>query len=206
VHVSDAGVADGGTTQQPLRVYLGDDDRPSNVARLPSPTAAFVWGADSNELGWRIGNWFLTSDRLHDAHSIGLDPPRDGGVWARGARGQGLSKGAVLWAQLDHPQNLALDLAACSAITFWARLDSPSEQLTVSLNDGTRASWSIEDRSALPSLTLSVGRDWREHTLSFASFGLDAPRVAAIEFLVGQGGESFDLLIDDLALVCRFSS
>jgi hypothetical protein len=91
-------------------------------------------------------------------------------------------------------------------MSFWARLESPSGRVVVALNDGSRASGLLDGRSTLPSRTLDVGADWQEFMLPFESFSqdlpADGPSVASFEFFVGEGGEKFDLWIDDLALVC----
>jgi hypothetical protein len=76
------------------------------------------------------------------------------------------------------------------------------------LNDGSRGSGLLDGRSVLPSRTLHVGPDWQELVLPFESFpGLAADdlSLASIEFFVGDGGEQFDLWVDDLALICSSS-
>ena len=92
-------------------------------------------------------------------------------------------------------------------MSFWARLESASGRVVVGLNDGSRGSGLLDGRSTLPSRTLAVGPDWQEFVLPFDSFPIkglasDGPTLASIEFFVGDGGERFDLWIDDLALVC----
>jgi hypothetical protein len=76
----------------------------------------------------------------------------------------------------------------------------------VALNDGSRGSGLLDGRSTLPSRTLDVGPDWQEFVLPFESFPIEGPAadlsLASIEFFVGDGGEEFDLWVDDLALVC----
>jgi hypothetical protein len=72
----------------------------------------------------------------------------------------------------------------------------------VALNDGSSGSGSLDSRATLPSWTLAVGPDWQAFTLLFESFPLDDVSVASIEFFVGDEGESFDLWVDDLALLC----
>lgn len=205
---SDRGGA-AGTVSTAARIYLGDDDRHGDAPLVPLPvTASFYWGTGSNGTygGWHLGNWFVTADRLLDAPSRQLDPPRDGGVWARGVSGRGRPEGVVLWVQLDHPYNRAVDVRGCSTVHFWARLDSSSGQLTVGLNDGARPSGTFDGRPLLVSRELSVGGEWKEFTLPFESFPFGGSTLTSIEFLVGQGGEPFDLWIDDLALVCRSST
>jgi hypothetical protein len=192
----------------PRTIDLGDGDS-ADDGRPVVPgdiTAGFFWGG-CGDAGWRIGNWFVTSDRQRDAFPRSIEPPRDGSTSARGATGADFAAGVVLWVELDHPWNSAVSLAGCSGMNLWARLESPSGRLVVALNDGTRGSGALDGRLALPSKTLEIGPDWQEVELPFDSFPIqavsaDALSLASIEFFVGEGGESFDLWIDDLVLVC----
>ncbi|HKY36603.1 MAG TPA: hypothetical protein VJN18_11725 [Polyangiaceae bacterium] len=202
------GTARGGAAEAPQPVALGDGDSAGDGRPVvPSPSAGgFFWGG-CGDAGWRLGNWFLTSDRQRDAFPRTIDPPRDTSTSARGATGTDFAAGVVLWVQLDHPSNRPVSLAGCSGMAFWARLESPSGQVVVALNDGSRGSGLLDGRAALPSRTLAVGPDWQELKLPFESFPIeglsaDGLSVASIEFFVGHGGESFDLWIDDLFLVC----
>lgn len=189
-------------------VNLGDGDHADDEApTIPiDSTGGFFWrGCGSS--GWRLGNWFVTSDRQLDALSREIDPPRGASTEARGATGANFAAGAVLWVQLDHPRGRSVSLSGCSALSFWARLESPSGRVVVALNGGSRGTGSLDGRSTLPSRTLDVGPDWQEFTLPFESFPIeglstDDLALASIEFFVGDGGESFDLWVDDLALVC----
>jgi hypothetical protein len=148
----------------------------------------------------------VTSDRQRDAFPREIDPPRDTSTQARGADGADFAAGVALWVQLDHLLNQPVNLSGCSAMSFWARLESPSGRVVVALNDGSRASGLLDGRSTLPSRTLDVGPDWQEFMLPFESFSqgvaAEGPSLASIEFFVGDGGERFDLWVDDLALVC----
>lgn len=200
------GSASSGAPNVPQPIDLGDGDYAGQDGRPALPggsTGGFFWRQCGNA-GWRIGNWFVTSDGTRDAFPREIDPPRDGSTQARGVAGADLAEGAVLWVQLDHPSNGAVSLAGCSAMSFWARLDSPSGRVLVALNDGSGGTGSLGGRSSLPSMTLDVGLDWQEFVLPFESLGLmsDDLSIASIEFFVGEGGESFDLWIDDLALIC----
>lgn len=201
------GGATGGTAQVAQPVDLGDGDsagdgRPTIPANVG--TGAFFWGG-CGDMGWKIGNWFVTSDRQRDAFYREIDPPRDTSTQARGVTGEDFATGVALWVQLDHLLAQPVKLSGCSAVSFWARLESPSGRLVVALNEGSRGSGVLDGRSILPSRTLGVGPDWQELVLPFESFpGLAADdlSLASIEFFVGEGGEQFDLWIDDLALVC----
>ena len=201
------GSATGGATEMPP-IDLGDGDHAGDGRPVVpgDSTGGFFWGG-CGDGGWRIGNWFVTSDRQRDAFPREIDPPRDTSTSARGATGADFPAGVVLWVQLDHPLNRPVNLTGCSAMSFWARLDSPSGRVVVALNDGSRASGLLDGRSSLPSTTIAIGPDWQEFTLPFESFPIevsspDGLQVASIEFFVGDGGESFDLWVDDLALVC----
>jgi hypothetical protein len=165
-----------------------------------SSPGAFFWG--SNSAGWRIGNWFITSDKVHDTGLWPIDPPRAGSTEARRATGQGFALGVVLWVQLDHPLNRAVDLSAYSGIAFWARLKSATSAVVVSLNDGSHPSGALDGRSTLPSVSLAAGDTWEQFMLPFDAFGTSDPKVATVEFFVGDQGEAFDLWIDDFALIC----
>jgi hypothetical protein len=172
-----------------------DDGRP-----VPPNSSAFFWG--SNSAGWRIGNWFLTSDKVHDAGRWPIESPRAGSTEARRATGQGFASGVVLWVQLDHPSNRAVDLSAYSGLAFWARLKSATSAVVVSLNDGSHPSGALGGRSTLPSVSLTAGDTWQQFTLPFDDFGLSAVKIATVEFFVGDKGETFDLWVDDFALIC----
>ena len=205
--VSDAG-ASGGAAATSARIYLGDEDRPGAGPDLPVPvTASFFWRqpSDGTDAFWRLGNWFLTTDRPQDAHSRQLEQPREGSIWARGVRAEGRLGGVVLWVQLDHPQNRAVSVQACSAVSFWVRLDSASGMVRVALNDGSAPSGLLTNGSALPAQDLALGAEWQQITIPFDSPPFHSSALASIEFFVGQDGQPFDLLIDDLALICRMS-
>lgn len=211
--LSDAGApsegtkASGGAAAVPQPADLGDGDH-ADDGRPALPTDAtggFFWKGCA-EAGWRIGNWFVTSDGQHDAFPRAIEPPRDTSTQARGATGADSAAGVVLWVQLDHPSNGAVSLAGCSAMSFWARLESASGRVVVALNDGSQTSGLAEARSTLPSKTLDVGPDWQELVLPFESFPIegmapDGLSVASIEFFVGEGGEKFDFWVDELALL-----
>lgn len=203
-----AATSGGPAAEAPQPVDLGDGDHAGDGRPVvpTDSTGGFFWhGCD--DTGWRIGNWFVTSDRQRDAFPREIDPPRDGSSQARGAQGADFAAGVVLWVQLDHPSNRPVTLSGCSGMSFWARLEGSSGRVVVALNDGSHPSGSLDDRSTLPSRTLAVSPDWQQFVLPFDSFPItnltaDGPSLASIEFFVGEGGEHFDLWIDDLALVC----
>lgn len=197
-----AGTAGSSAGGAPATIARIDDERAEGRPAVPDPIqAAVFWGSDTS--GWHIGNWFVTSsDRLRDVGVSEIVPPRDGSTEARRVTGEGHAAGVVLWLQLDHPANRAVDLSAYSGLTFWARLESASGQLVVALNDGARGSGLLDGKWTLPSRAFAVEPDWREFTLPFDTFPLDDLSITSIEFFVGDGGEGFDLWIDDLAFLC----
>jgi hypothetical protein len=203
------GSGSGGEPTVPPPVDLGDADYADDGRPIVpvDTTGGFFWHGCGNS-AWRIGNWWVTSDRRRDALPREIDPPRDNSTEARAATGADLPAGAVLWVELDHPRTGSVSLLGSSAVSFWARLESPSGRVVVALNEGSRGAGLLDGRSILSSRTLDVGPEWQEFVLPFESFpGLaaDALSLASIEFFVGEGGEKFDLWIDDLALVCSGS-
>lgn len=192
----------GGSTQGGAAGYRTLDDEHAGDGRpVPPPNSSdFFWG--SNSAGWRIGNWLVTSDKVHDAPLQPIEPPRGDSTEARRASGQGFASGAVLWLQFDHLHSSAVDLSAYSGIEFWARFASGPSAVVVSLNDGSHRSGSLDGRSTLPSVSLTPGDTWQQFTLPFAAFGLSQVKLTSVEFFVGDKGAMFDLWIDDFALTC----
>ena len=202
-----SGSATGGAAEVAQPADLGDGDH-ADDGRPVVPvgtTGGFFWRG-CGEASWRLGNWWVTSDRQRDAFPREIDPPRDDSTEARGAYGADFATGVVLWVELDHPRTGSVSLSGCSALSFWARLESPSGRVVVALNDGSRGSGLLDGRSTLPSRTLDVGPDWQEFVLPFESFPIegqaaDGLSLASIELFVGDGGEEFDLWVDDLAFL-----
>lgn len=204
---SAGGSESGGAANIPPPADLGDGDHAGDGRPVvpTESTGGFFWRGCGEE-SWRLGNWFVTSDLERDAPPREIEPPRGDSTTARGASGAELAAGVVLWVQLDHPSNRAVSLAGCTAMSFWARLESASGQAIVALNDGSQTSGLADGRSTLASRELDVGPDWHEFVLPFESFpvGDTAPdnlSVTSIEFFVGQGGETFDFWVDDLTLI-----
>jgi hypothetical protein len=192
------GAAGGGA---PAAVAPVDDENTEGRPVTPAAaTGAFFWGSDSS--GWHIGNWFVTAGDSRDVGLSEIVPPRDGSTLARRVTDQGRVAGVVLWLELDHPLNRAVDLSTYWGLRFWARLESVSGRLVVALNDGRLESGSVDGKSALPSRTLAVGPVWQEFTLPFDAFPLDRLSLISTEFFVGEGGESFDLWVDELSFLC----
>ena len=185
--VPDAGTTmlDGGPTEQPV----DDAENPAGGS------AGFIWLRG-------IGNWFVISveDGNDDATLDLLDPPRGTSTRACHVTGSDHPRGVDLWAQLNHPQGNPIDLSDYAGFTFWARLTSPSGTLRVGVNqfEGYYASGTAENTAA----PIDVGPAWASYTVTFAELGADRTSVRSFDFIAGEGGESFELWVDDLALVC----
>lgn len=189
---SGAGAFGGGSTIN----AIDDESHASGQPVAPFPAAVF-WRSPGG--GWKIGNWFWSADGVHDVGLTPIEPPRDGSTDARHIRGSGFPRGVVLWLELDHPNRNVIDLRPYTGLTFWARLSSSSGTLDVLLNEDSRAPAA---GTGSPILSVAIGNDWQEVTLSFEALGAREARAASIDFHVGDGGESFDLWIDDLAFLC----
>ncbi len=188
--------AGGGSTINPI-----DDESHASGAPLAAPSsAAIVWRSPAG--GWKIGNWFWSSDRVRDVELSPIEPPRDGSTQARHVSGAGFPSGVVLWLELDHLQRRPVDLSSYAGLTFWTRLSSTSGKLDVLLNDGSTNVTAWGESPPASSLSVAVGGGWQQVTLSFEDFGVPQPQAVSIDFHVGDGGGSFDLWIDDLAFFC----
>lgn len=202
--------ADGATTTTSGLLQIVDDmdHVEKGYPTLPTVSSAFFWPWPASRSGAvAIGNWFVSSPPgiEGDAHIDDIVPPRNDSKKACHVTGSGLERGTNLWAQLRHPEGSPVDLSAYSGVAFWARLDSPSGKLVVAMDPRGYAFFAAQSAgSPLPARTLSVSGQWEKFVLSFDDLGLTTPAAAAsIDFVAGEGGESFDLWIDDLALVCR---
>ena len=190
-----AGAFGGGSTIN----AIDDESHASGQPVTPFPAAVF-WRSPGG--GWKIGNWFWSADGVHDVGLSSIEPPRDGSTEARHISGSGFPLGVVLWLELDHPNRYVIDLRSYTGLSFWARLSSSSGTLDVRLNDDSKAPAAAAGAPTTPTVLVGIGKDWQEVTLSFEAFGVREPRAASIDFHVGDGGESFDLWIDELAFLC----
>jgi len=189
------GASGGGSTIN----ALDDENSAGDVPVAPYPAAVF-WRSPGGS--WHIGNWFLTSDRVYDVGLSPVEPPRNGSTQARHIEGEGFASGVVLWLQLDHPEGRRLGLKAYAGLTFWARQSGTDRTVDVLLNDGTKAPGDWTGSPPGPVVSVMVGPEWHEVTLFFDEFGQAEPAASSIDFHVGDGGESFDLWIDDLSFFC----
>jgi len=200
-----------GTDVPPASSYfLMIDDMDHADGRFPAVppgSSSFFWPGPAGISGVHLGNWFLSSPAglSHDAGIDDIVPPRGESKKACHVSGSNLDVGTDLWAQLDHPQNRPVELGAYAGIAFWARLNSPSSKLVVAIDDRFGGGFfrGEASQSPLPARTLTVSDQWERFELLFTDFGLATSAVVSIDFVVGRAGESFDLWIDDLALLCR---
>jgi hypothetical protein len=192
------------------------DDLPT----LPPDSGGFWWPL--GDFGG-LGNWFFGSidgdgapGPQGDAFSDDIVPPRGDSRRARHLKSPGAGGGTDLYAQLKHPTNGPVDLSPYLGISFWAKLNSPSHRLLVSFRDNHGGSLLTSPSiDAHFSQTLLVSEQWQRFILLFDDFhqgimtGTGADKqftpnaVSTIDFVVGLDGESSDLWVDDLALLCR---
>jgi hypothetical protein len=189
-----------GTSGAPNESSIDDVDHSGggfDTGLPPNSGSGFVWAEG-------LGNWFVTSpppDQIQgDAQAADIVPPRGDSTKAYRVQGSGHDQGVDLFAQLHHPQGDPADLSAYAGIAFWTRLDGSSGQLVVALTPSGRYFGAVDP---VPSVELSVSNEWQNFELPFEAFGTDGHAVASIDFVVGQGGDAFDLWVDDLALLCR---
>jgi hypothetical protein len=181
------------------------DHTDPKLPKLPAGSSSFFWYRGSG-----LGNWFVSSPdgQSGDATIGDILPPRGDSKKACHISGSNLNRGVDLWAQLDHPRNWAIDLSAYAGIAFWAHLDSPSGRFIVAFNAQKPDSFVDVgvNKPTLPWAARKVaGAEWERFVLLFDDFGsaLAPSSVVSIDFIVGVGGEQFDLWIDDLVLLCR---
>ncbi len=158
---------------------------------VPEGSGAFFWRHG-------LGNWFVSSSDggVRDAEGEELD-----GVKAWSANG-GAGTTVDLWAQLDHPSGVALDLSGYSGISFEARLTSSGQRVSVAFGaDGDFSAAS----SVSPRQQKAVTSAWGSYEILFADAGQDTSRVSSIDFITGDSTEPLELSIRNLALLCESS-
>jgi hypothetical protein len=164
---------------------------------LPPGSSAFIWSRG-------IGNWFVTSSDgdIRDAGSAEIEPPREESQQAYRVTSAEPPQAVDLWVQLDHPAGRALDLGEYGGIAFWARMNGPSKEVLVAFSlDGRYFDPGIEP-GTLNTHSIAVSSEWEYFVLEFEPLGVDNTAISSFDFVVGTDGESFDLWIDDLALLC----
>jgi hypothetical protein len=108
-------------------------------------------------------------------------------------------------------------------IAFWARLTGGGQKLFVAVRDQATAPTQPPDDVFAGDVNgspwfvqrLTVSSEWQRFVLLFDDFqpgaaspvkptrALDTSAVISIDFQTGVGGSTFDLWIDDLAVLCR---
>jgi len=194
------------TTSSLFHLIDDMDHADENFPAVPPDSSSFFWRGGTSSLG----NWFVSSpDGIGgDARIDEIVPPRGDSKKACHVVGSKHDTGVDLWAQLNHPSSRPVDLSAFAGIAFWARLGSPSGKLVVAINDHNPGTFFSAEASQTPWPWLArrlADSEWERIVLLFDDFGraLDTSAVVSIDFVVGSGGESFDLWIDDLTLLCR---
>jgi len=206
-------------------LFLAIDDMQMHPGVLPPPPTAGFWWMLGPLGNWNIGSAGADPTLLGDSPSSDIVPPARASClqstcWSRHVQADKLASGLDLSAQLKHPQGGAVDLSSFAGIAFWARLASPSGRLIVTLRDGDPSNPYVflsAESSGSPwfAQSLAVSDQWERFILLFDDFHqgvisgnnsrrtLNTAAITNIDFVVGLGGESFDLLIHDLALFCR---
>jgi hypothetical protein len=171
-----------GAAGEPDSLELFDDMEPDG----DPDREAFAWNG-----GEAYGHWWSPSaehDLIED-----VVPPREASTMACHLSGAGVAR---LIAILAFPRYFPVSLPEYRGLVFHARLQGTSDQLVVAMEaaSGTPA----------PSRAFSVSPEWERFELPFddlsPTFG---GTTASIDFIAGEGGEPFDLWIDDVWLVCR---
>lgn len=172
-------------------ITIDDMEEKTNMPGPPGG-GAFIWSRG-------IGNWFY--DLGKDAPPELIVPPRGDSKKARHLEG---FSGNGLLCQLNHPLNAPVDLSVYAGVTFWARLASPGGRLVVTIKGTDTFAPDAE-----PFTQDAIVTDtWQAIDLPFGGFRqaasssqFGANAVSDLDFkIVGVG--SFELWIDDLALVC----
>ncbi len=193
----------GGMTTSPSTSYrtLDDMDHAEGSYPVGLEPPAFYWTTSTSG---GIGNWFVMSvdGTVSDAAIDEILPPRGESRKACHVSGAGYARGLDLFAQLNHPTSRPADLSAFLGIAFWARLTSETSKLVAAVGDGRTFFAAEDDQSPLPSQTFTVSDHWQHFELSFQSIGADPSHVVSLEFVGGEGGEPFELWVDDLAFIC----
>jgi hypothetical protein len=200
---SGGSAAGGGAGDGPSLFIIDDMEFHPEKVTPPLPST-FSWGTP---LDVHFGNWFVSWSDESGIRDVGISdivPPRNESRHARElVRGDSV-RDANLQVQLDHLGDRAINLTVFAGITFWARLTGGGGKLVVALDfSGVYFKSQAAGTSRLSAQTIDVTNDWKQFTLPFGTFGVEPRHVVSIDFIVAGDVESFDLWIDDLALVCR---
>ena len=165
---------------------------------LPPGSSSFFWRGG-------LGNWFVSwLGGSRDASIDDVVPARGDSQKAYHVTQSAPGAAIDLWAQLQHPQGTAIDLSAYTGVSFWARLDEPSGDLTVAF--GANGGFSnAATLVAVPRKVLPLSRDWAQYQVKFADVGLDSSAVSSIDFVIDGSGGLLGLWVDELGFTCRGS-
>lgn len=177
------GSAHGGATSEPL----GDPHNP-NYPPVPGGGGAFFWR-------WGLGNWFVHTSGGTRTDGM-LDENAGNATWK--AEGAALES-VDLWAQLQHPSGMALDLSAYSGISFDAQLTGTVGTLVVVFS--ANGDYSTAD-VASDGQRFDVTGDWQTYQLRFQDVGYAANATTSIDFIVRATDAAFVLKVRNLALLC----
>jgi hypothetical protein len=199
--------AGGGAPDQSLNAGAGgapSDNQIQVVDNVGEPSGQYPGvppGSSSFFWRWGLGNWFVSwSDgSLRDASVDDVIPPRGDSQKAYHVMQTRPGVAVDLWAQLQHPQGNGVDLSAYAGVSFWARLDSPSGELTVAFG----ANGQFSKVASVPQRVMSISGDWAQFLVRFDDVHLDRTSVSSIDFVVGGSSEPLGLWVSDLGLLCQ---
>jgi len=175
----------GGATAVPI------GDPTSYPPAPPSSPGAFFWR-------YGLGNWFVSkSDNANqDATS---EPDGQTIDWkAEGAAQQSLD----LWAQLNHPAGIPIDLSVYSGVSFDAQLTGASAPLVLAFN--AFGKYQAAD-VALDAQRFNVTPDWQSFELRFSEANYTPNATKSFDFIVTKSDSAFVLKVRNLALLCKAS-
>lgn len=197
----DMAGAGGLATEPPVNQIEVVDDVDQTDGRYPAVppgSSAFFWRKG-------LGNWFVSFSDGSGGHDASVDqiiPPRGASSKAYHVGSPAPGVAIDLWAQLDHLHASAVDLSGYFGISFWARKNNPSAELTVAFgadgkffNPGPGTPW--------PQQALPISADWTQVTVLFEHLNLNVKAVSSIDLVATSGAEPLDLWVDDLVFLCR---
>jgi hypothetical protein len=188
-----AGTGVGGASGSTVEALDGAGAR---YPAAPPGSGAFFWHGG-------LGNWFMTSadgsqtdsqlERIDpsrpesgEAHHVSSEPGSPGAV------------GAVLWAQLNHPQGAPVDLSGYTGLSFRARAIGFDELIVTTNGNGGY----FRDLSLPPIRRLSVSQDWQHYFVTFDQLEVERSAISSFDFVIVGRGKPFDLWVGDVTLTC----